>query len=411
MAVTELINNRQYRINLLKQIVMELHQGKSVDEVKGKFREAVKDTSHEEVAAMEQALIEEGLPVEEIQKMCDVHASIFKESLDKKPEPEAIPGHPIHTFFQENRALEDLIKNEIKPRIEALKSADELEEQKKVILELLGKYNLLMDIDKHYSRKENLVFPYLEKYGITAPPKVMWGVDDEIRGEIKDVIKDLKNYDTDARLNIANKIENNLNRIQEMIYKEEKIFFPMAAQNLTQDEWYEIYKESDEIGFCLVEPAARWEPQNVNLTEKADIVADPHSKGSIKFDTGILTPKQVELIFNHLPFDITFVDKDDIVRYFSAGPERIFARTKAVIGRSVQNCHPPASVHIVEKLVQDFKEGKKDVEEFWINMRGRMIYIRYFAVRDEKGEFVGTLEITQDITKIKELTGEKRLLE
>lgn len=409
--MTELINNRQYRINLLKEIVMELHRGKSVEEVKEKFREAVKDISHEEVAAMEQALIEEGLPVEEIQKMCDVHASIFKESLDKNPDPEMIPGHPVHTFFRENRALEELMEKEIKPRLEAIKSADSREEQDKVVIELLEKYNLLMDIDKHYSRKENLIFPYLEKYGITAPPKVMWGVDDEIRAEIKDVIKDLKNYDTDARLNIINKIEKNLERIQDMIYKEEKILFPMAADNLTLDEWYQIYQESDEIGFCLVEPAAKWEPQNINLTERADIVADHHTKGSIKFDTGILTPKQIELVFNHLPFDLTFVDKNGLVKYFSAGPERIFTRTKAVIGRSVQNCHPPASVHIVEKLVQDFKEGKKDVEEFWINMGGKMIYIRYFAVRDENGEFIGTLEVTQDITKIKELKGEKRLVE
>ncbi len=409
--MTELINNRQYRINLLKQIVLELHQGKSVEEVKEKFREAVKDISHEEVAAMEQALIEEGLPVEEIQKMCDVHASIFKESLDKKPEPEMIPGHPIHTFFQENRALEDLMTKEIRPRLEALKSAASREDQEKVVLELLEKYNLLTDIDKHYSRKENLVFPYLEKYGITAPPKVMWGVDDEIRDGIKDVIKTLKNYNEGTRKDIINKIEQNLEQIQEMIYKEEKILFPMAANNLTEDEWYAIYQESDEIGFCLVAPDAKWEPQNINVTEKADVVADPHTRGSIKFETGILTPKQIELIFNHLPFDITFVDKDDIVKYFSAGPERIFTRTKAVIGRSVQNCHPPASVHIVEKLVQDFKDGKKDVEEFWINMGGKMIHIRYFAVRDENGEFIGTLEVTQDITKIKELEGEKRLVD
>lgn len=390
---------------------MELHQGKSVEEVKEKFKEAVKDVTHEEVAAMEQALIEEGLPVEEIQKMCDVHASIFKDILDKKTEPEMISGHPIHTFNQENRALEDLIVNEIKPRIEALKSAGGEQQQEKVAIELLEKYNLLTDIDKHYSRKENLIFPYLEKYGITAPPKVMWGVDDEIRGEIKDIINDLKNYNTDARINTLNKIEKNLERIQEMIYKEEKILLPMAAENLTQDEWYEIYKQSDEIGFCLVEPAAKWEPQNINLTKKADIVADHYTKGSIKFDTGILTPKQIELIFNHMPFDITFVDKDDIVKYFSAGPERIFTRTRAVIGRSVQNCHPPASVHIVEKLVKDFKDGKKDVEEFWINMGGKMVYIRYFAVRDENGEFIGTLEVTQDITRIKELKGEKRLVD
>ena len=409
--MTELINNREYRINLLKEIVMELHQGKSVEEVKERFREAVKDVSHEEVAAMEQSLIDEGLPVEEIQRMCDVHASIFKESLDKKTEPETIPGHPIHTLKLENRALEELMENEIKPRVEALKTVDDIEHQKNITLELLEKYNLLFDIDKHYSRKENLIFPYLEKCGITAPPKVMWGVDDEIRAEIKDVIKELRNYNPASKAEIINKIQKNLERVQEMIFKEEKILLPMAVENLTQDEWYEIYKQSDEIGFCIVEPAAQWKPENINFTKTKDIIADDSTKGSIKFGTGVLTPKQIELMFNHMPFDITFVDKDDTVKYFSAGLERIFTRTKAVIGRSVHNCHPPASVHIVEKLVKDFKDGIKDMEEFWINMGGKMIHIRYFAVRDEKGEFVGTLEVTQDISRIKELKGEKRLVE
>lgn len=409
--MTELINNREYRINLLKEIVMELHQGKSVEEVKERFREAVKDVSHEEVAAMEQSLIDEGLPVEEIQRMCDVHASIFKESLDKKTEPETIPGHPIHTLKLENRALEELMENEIKPRVEALKTVDDIEHQKNITLELLEKYNLLFDIDKHYSRKENLIFPYLEKCGITAPPKVMWGVDDEIRTEIKDVINELRNYNTALKAEITNKILKNLERVQEMIYKEEKILLPMAVENLTQEDWYEIYNQSDEIGFCIVEPAAQWKPENLNLTKAKDIIADDSTKGSIKFGTGVLTPKQIELMFNHMPFDITFVDKDDIVKYFSAGPERIFTRTKAVIGRSVHNCHPPASVHIVEKLVKDFKDGTKDMEEFWINLGGKMIHIRYFAVRDEKGEFIGTLEVTQDISLIRELKGEKRLVE
>lgn len=406
--MSELIDNRKYRIKLLRELIMELHQGKSVEEVKKKFREAVKGISHEEVAAMEQELIQEGLPVEEIQRMCDVHASIFKESLEENLEPDTIPGHPIHTFKLENEALEKLIYEEIKPQLDALEKSSPNEE-KGISLKLLEGINLLMDIDKHYSRKENLLFPFLEKNGITAPPKVMWGVDDEIREELKQAKALLREYSKENKENVLLKTENAINRVQEMIFKEEKILFPMAMERLTEDEWYEIYQQSDEIGYCLVEPAGEWKPERVSLEKSSDVIESERGKGLVKFNTGMLSPKEIEHIFNHLPVDITFVDKNDLVKYFSAGKERIFTRTKTVIGRKVQNCHPPASVHVVEKIVQGFKDGKKDVEEFWINMGGKMVYIRYFAVRDEKGEYMGTLEVTQEISRIKSLEGEKRL--
>jgi len=409
-CMSELIDNRKYRIKLLRELIMELHQGKSVEEVKKKFREAVRGVSHEEVAAMEQELIQEGLPVEEIQRMCDVHASIFKESLEEAQEPDTIPGHPIHTFKLENKALEKLITEEIKPLLDALRNATP-EEEKGISLELLEKINLLMDVDKHYSRKENLLFPYLEKNGITAPPKVMWGVDDEIRDELKQVKALLREYSAKNKENILAKSEDTIKRVQEMIFKEEKILFPMASERLTEDEWYEIYRQSDEIGYCLAEPAGEWKPDRVALERGTDVIDSEKEKGLVKFETGMLSPKEIELILNHMPVDITFVDKNDLVKYFSAGKERIFTRTKTVIGRKVQNCHPPASVHVVEKIVQDFKDGKKDVEEFWINMGGKMVYIRYFAVRDDKGEYMGTLEVTQEISRIRSIEGEKRLIE
>jgi uncharacterized protein len=189
-----------------------------------------------------------------------------------------------------------------------------------------------------------------------------------------------------------------------MIFKEENILLPMALQTLTEDEWVKIAHESDEIGFCLTGPAGVWKPERAPLEEKAI------SEGFIHFETGLLSLKQLELILNHLPVDITFIDKDDVVRYFSHGKERIFARTKAVIGRTVHNCHPPKSVHVVEKLLQDFKSGVKDHEDFWIKMKDKTIYIRYFAVRDEKGDYIGTLEFTQNIAQIQALEGEKRIL-
>lgn len=408
--MSELIQNREYRMKALKELIMDLHRGKSVDEVKQRFREIIKDVSAEEVSAMEQALIQEGMPVEEVQRLCDVHAAIFKEALEQKPEPKATTGHPLNTFFKENRAIEELLEKEIVPLVEELKNSGP-DGERNIILKLLEKVNLLFDVEKHYKRKEELLFPYLEKYGIYGPSKVMWGVDDEIRAALRQLRETLSSYNSEIKSQVVDKTMELVNKIKEMIFKEEKILFPTAEQKLTEDEWYQIYKSEDEIGYCLVEPEAEWKPARVDLEKAGEAIADDTTRGFIKFPTGMLTPKEIELIFNHLPVDITFVDKDDTVRYFSATKDRIFTRPKTVIGRKVQNCHPPASYPVVEKILKNFKEGKKDVEEFWINLKGKLIYIRYFAVRDEEGNYMGTLEVTQEIGRIKELQGEKRLLE
>jgi len=402
--MSEVINNREYRQKVLKELIMELHDGKPFDEVKSKFERIFSGVSAKEISELEQALIMEGMPVTEVQRLCDVHAAMFKGSIEeihRPTDPKDIPGHPVNTFFNENRAIEKLL-DKIRKEMENFKHND----SKENALKLVTLFNELWDIDKHYSRKENLIFPYLEKYGITAPPKVMWGVDDEIRDLIKENKKMLLNYNGEKD-EIISKIEETINKVAEMIFKEENILFPMTVDTFTEDEWIKIMQESDEIGYCLVEPIARWVPERVNVVkeEKEDI-----QKGYIKFETGFLSTKELSNILNTLPFDITFIDKDDVVKYFSQGKERIFARTKAVIGRKVQNCHPPASVHIVEKMLSDFKSGKKDHEDFWIRMGNLYVYIRYFAVRDEKGEYLGTLEVTQNIKPIKELEGEKRLL-
>ncbi len=406
--MSEIINNREYRQKVLKELIMELHAGKTVDEVKSRFEKLIEGISAAEIAEMEQALIMEGMPVEEIQRLCDVHAAVFKGSIEEihRPEKEEdVPGHPVHTFKLENRKIEKLVKDKIKPQIELLKKDDSQEN----IKSLLESLNALLEIDKHYSRKENLLFPFMEKYGITAPPKVMWGVDDEIRDAIKEVRKLLSAY-SGNRDEIAAKAEDAANRVTEMIFKEENILFPMVLETLTEDEWLKIAEESVEIGYSLVEPKGTWRPRSVNVEEKSQEQGkEPSNNGYIKFDAGVLLPEEINAMFNTLPVDITFVDKDGAVKYFSQGKERIFARTKTIIGRKVENCHPPASVHIVEQIVEDLKSGKKDNEDFWIKMGGKYVYIRYFAVRNAKGEYLGTMEVTQNIGPIQELTGEKRL--
>ncbi|MHB8130929.1 MAG: DUF438 domain-containing protein [Mobilitalea sp.] len=406
--MSEYINNREYRQKILKELIMELHDGKSVEEVKERFGKLIEGVSATEISEMENSLIKEGMPITEVQRLCDVHAAVFKGSIEEIHQPinqENHPGHPVHTFKAENRALERLIRKSVRPDLEDFQKEDTADNRKK----LLDSLAQLLQIDKHYLRKENLLFPYMEKYGITAPPKVMWGVDDEIRAAIKESIQLLSDYQGNKD-EIAEKTAAATNRVEEMIFKEENILFPMVLDTLNEDEWLKIARESADLGYCLFEPKKEWTPVKTNVEEKVQLQGEePVGNGYHKFETGILSGEEIEAMLNTLPVDITFVDKDGTVKYFTQGKERIFPRTKAIIGREVKNCHPPASVHIVEQIVADLKSGKKDNEDFWIKMGYNFVLIRYFAVRDKNGAFLGTLEFTQDIKPIQEIQGEKRL--
>jgi DUF438 domain-containing protein len=196
-----------------------------------------------------------------------------------------------------------------------------------------------------------------------------------------------------------------------MIYKEENILFPLAMDTLSEDEWVRIKNESNDFGFSFASPKKKWKPVRIDVEGKVlDQGDEPSNEGYVSFDSGLMSTEEINAVFNTLRFDLTFVDKDGAVKYFTMGKDRIFARPKAVIGRQVQNCHPPASIRIVEEIVADFKSGKKDHEDFWIHMGPRFVFIRYYAVRNEKGEYLGVLEVSQDIKPIQEITGEKRLL-
>jgi DUF438 domain-containing protein len=393
------INNRAYRQQVLKELIARLHDGARVEDVQERFARVFGGVSAEEIAQAEQALVDEGLPISEIQRLCDVHAAVFKGSIEEihaQPDPSEIPGHPASTLKAENRAVEALI-GEIRGRLSRLPDAD----ARRKVAEGLSH---LKQIDRHYQKKENLLFPYMERYGITAPPKVMWGVDDEIRAQLKATAGALDAGD-DAQLKKA--AEALFVKITEMIFKEESILLPMLRENLTQEEWKQIADESGEIGYCLIDPPPVWAPAAGGARQAPQAQA---ASGEIRLPTGSLKLDELVGMLDALPIDITFVGSDDTVRYFSQGTERIFPRTKAIIGREVSNCHPPASVHIVEALVEDFKAGRKDHEDFWIKMGDKYILIRYFAVRSEGGEYLGVLEVTQNIGPIQAISGEKRLV-
>jgi len=274
-----------------------------------------------------------------------------------------------------------------------------------LLLDLRRAAGQMMDVEKHYDRKENLLFSRLEKYGITGPSTVMWAKDDEARGLLKDLGAALAEREATAgewKLVAASVGAAALSAVEEMIYKEDNILLPMCRQTFTEDDWAEIWRSSPRYGWCLVVPREGYRPAEVDA---------PAAGGGIQLPTGNLSVEQLTAIFATLPVDLTFVDADDRVAFFSEGPDRIFSRSRAIIGRKVQHCHPPRSVEVVDRILEDFRAGRQNVAEFWINFQGRFVHIRYFAVRDHEGRYAGTLEVTQNLTPLRALEGERRLLQ
>ncbi len=401
--MSELINNVTLkRRQKLKEIILSLHDGTNFESAKAEFKKHFDKVTTEEITQMEQELLKEGITIADIQRLCDVHAAVFEGSISdihKLGDYNSIPGHPINVFSDENRKIEELIENEINPYLDKKGRSN--------LLMLRVAYDRLKEIDKHYTRKEMLFFPKLEKVGITAPPKVMWGVDDEIREEIKEIINlfNLPNQDEDI---IKDKIRHNTTKIIDMVFKEDNILMPMVIDHMTHFDWILVDSSSDEVGYFLEPPKTRWVKED---KEEEKIVPKEIKEGEVPFDAGSLSFLEANQILNTLPFDMTFIDKDGHVKYFTTGAERIFERPLTVIGRHVNMCHPPESVHVVEKIVNSFKSGKKDFEDFWIPLKDKFILIRYFAIRDKEGNYLGTLELSQNIKPLKELEGSKRILE
>ena len=399
--MSEFINNSQYRKQTLKDIIKRLHNGESVEDVKEEFEKTFAGVSANEISEAEAELMKEGIKVEEIQSLCDVHASVFKGSIEEihnPTNPSKIPGHPLNTLMKENRKIESIIEKINSNIIELDKDEN--------YSNLLSSIEELDIINIHYQKKENLIFPIMEKYGIVAPPQVMWGVDDEIRDMIK-FLKVILKENIENSQSIITKVGEMISKINEMIFKEENIMIPMIVEKFTEDDWKTIVEGSGDFD-TIVEESGDYKAK---IEKEAKVEEKEQLKdGMISLPSGYFTAEELTCMLNTLPFDITFVGKDDKVKYFSENGERTFPRTRAIIDREVSNCHPPKSVHIVEKIVEDFKAGKKDNEDFWIKLGEQYVLIRYFAVRNSQGEYLGVLEVTQNIKPIQEITGEKRLM-
>jgi DUF438 domain-containing protein len=394
--------------NAMKDIIRELHEGLSVEKAKDRFLKEIGHISSVEIAEIEQGLINEGMDPGEIQKFCNVHALLFESSLEAAVSNEESPSHPVYLFRLENREIEKVTGS-----IRVLVSKEKTGDLGKFRRELAGLLQKLQGIDIHYKRKENVLFPYLEKHEFFGPSKVMWGKDDEIRDLLRESLEHLRKLKEKDELKDFRErfIQPLIEEVEGMIFKEETILFPTTLEKLSVGEWAEVFTDSSELGYVFIE-----EPQeSTDLTHdlKEALVEEPSIKDAqnVSFPTGELSLMELTCMLNALPVDITFIDREDKVRYFSESRDRIFVRTKAVLGRTVQNCHPPQSVAIVERILKSFKNGIRNSVDFWINLEGKLVYIRYYALRDSAGTYIGTLEATQDVTDIRRLEGEKRIFD
>jgi DUF438 domain-containing protein len=396
--MSELINNSTKRQEALKQVIRRLHDGETVDQVKAEFAALLEEVGAGEIADLEQALITEGFPESEIKRLCDVHVAVFRESLDAQVQPSSPSGHPIDTFRAENRAAAQVLD-----ALEAAIQAGKWSDARRGLQQL-------REYDAHYLRKENELFPFLEKHGFAGPSSVMWAIHDDIRAGWKE-LEGLLGDDSEVD-RVSTVFQPLATAIREMFYKEENILYPTALEKLTQEEWVAIRAQEAEIGYCFVEPMEGWEPEEAGQQAEASVtLAADAPDDLLPLSTGALNLQQINWLLTNLPVDVTYVDANDEVRFYSATKERIFPRSPAIIGRKVQKCHPPASVDKVQAIVADFRAGFRDEAEFWIQLGGKFIHIRYYAIRDEQGAYQGTVEVSQDVTRIRALEGERRLLD
>ncbi|MBP7264578.1 MAG: DUF438 domain-containing protein, partial [Spirochaetia bacterium] len=375
-------------------------------EVKREFHELIKGADAAEVAAMEQAMIETGTPVEEVQRLCEVHADLFRAGLERGEKADRMPGHPVHTYRAENQEA----RKRLRPlRLAALAGG----------LDALARAaDSLRLIIVHYQRKENQLFPFLERTGFTGPSKVMWGKHDEIREAFRELDAAIQSRSAGLARKTARALAR---KIAMMIFMEEKILLPNALKRLSDADWAAVRRGEDAIGFAWVKPGAQYDPALVNqggmyanfqaAADSASSQAGQDQAAGIRLSEGSLPLDILDLMLRHLPLDVSFVDADDKVRYYSDSPHRVFPRSPAIIGRDVRNCHPHKSVAVVERILEAFKRKEKDTADFWLEVGGRFVYITYKPLYAADGSYLGTMEVSMDATELRGLTGTRTLLD
>lgn len=464
------------RIQVLKDILLRLHHGASPDSVEADFQAHFSDVSPIEVSLMEHELMngDHGVGFEDVMKLCTVHAKVMAAGVQGKEVPDSQQeGHPVWIFKQENLALQAGL-HRIQRLLDALESAESQGQDLDpgLLRGLTRQYQLLDQFQRHYRRKEELFFPIMESYGHDAPPKVMWSVDDQIRdlfGLAKEALKGLVDQTEGASVaQVLATYQAFVQEFKDMIFKEEAILIPLLLSLFSEDDWLAIAKDSPEFGYAIIQPDKEWTPSRVKFGEQGengelagagrgvesqnegpagasadapagagqvsnqasgpatDSASDsasnpatspttspaPNPEADLPFGGGYLSLKEANLILNHLPFEITFIDKNDLFKYFNTSiaiENKLFPRVPSAIGRHVKMCHPPRSLDMVMTLIDDLKHKRRTSESMWFHRSdGRFAYVTYIGVFDDQGQYMGVLEYVHDIAPLLDLGPDKR---
>lgn len=405
--MSEAINNQAQRIQALTSVILQLHRGQGLDEVRTQLRDTVQKTDAAEILAMEQRLLAEGLSAADLCAKSDLHLDLLRGILAQRTARPQLPdGHPADTLRRENAALRRAVAD-VRDIFLPFKSGGEPDDAAAVLLRAQQTFHLLMDVEKHYRRKEKLLLPVLASHGVASPSQLMPAKDNEILALLLRAAA-LFRTSADAavpRAELIAAVEQSLAAVEQMIEREDDILLPVAFDTLSADEWAGIWRSSPALGWCLIEPGRSYAPA---------LVAKPQASaglGPIELSAGRLTVAQLRALLCTLPIDLTFVDDDDRVAFFNEGGLRLFSRTQEILGRKVQFCHPVGSIDLVDKILTEFRSGARDVAEFWIQMGEKFVHIRFFAVRDENKRYLGALECVQDIAPLRKLEGNRRLLD
>ena len=391
-------DNVEERNTKLKKMIMRLNQGEDLETVRADFVREFESVSVHDIVRAEQGLIDDGIPMQEVQRLCDLHSALFhgkteaeiwaeeEKQVEGNANKKAPEGHPVDVLRRENSALEKILDHAL--------SALESEE----VPVLLGDLRTLRKIGVLYSKKESILMPMLLHHGVTGPNDVMWGVDDEIKAEVARLAQKLTvNSFSDEK----EAVKTVLNRMKEMIYKEENIFFPLCFAHLTDEEWLDAYRDLPEMGFVFIDDAPKWRHGEEALAKRQSTMPDAMEDGILYFPGGKLTMQQLNGLFKVLPIDITFIDEEDINRFFT-NEGKVFSRPLSALDRSTYECHPERVKPMVQKLLDDFKSGAQNYMEVWTPNEDHPVRVIYAAVRDEKGKYLGAAELVEDFTAVKE---------
>lgn len=403
--MSEYINNSEKRLKDLMAFTLGMMNGEDGKVLIETYKDAIENITPHDMLKLEDKQMQMGITPEQIKGDIEKIINVFFKSLDRYQWEKPVDGSFLFYLMLENDAFTFKL-NQVKKIIRNYKGREE-SDFKKLKRELLPSFIKFQEFDYHYIKKENILFPYLEeRWESYRPLKVMWSLHDDIRKSLKKLISLLES-NTSEWQNFNKLLGKYFSLVFRMIQKENIIIFPVATETVNEEAWHQMHIQSFEYPFPFIEAPEK--PKNTDA-KKLNKENSIRKKGDLISETGNLSAEQVFLAFNHLPVDITIVDENDKVVFFNKAKDRFFPRSPAIVGRSVQNCHPPESVHIVEKIVETFKTGKKDKADFWIQMKGKFILIQYFALRDKSGNYKGVIEVSQDVTEIRNLQGEKRLL-